>query len=351
MGPSDAKWATGAPTPDPGAFAEASFLAGLPEESRDRLRDHAESVRLKMGEWLFHEGEPADCAYVVRSGRLDIVSEGQVIRAAQRGAVIGELALLTGGTRAASVCAQRDCRLWRVGRYEFEHLIMADQQFALALCRVLGSKLAEHRSPVTHHQAPRRIAIIALDTGVSSDDLAARLAAELAPAGQTSVILPDQLAADAEHAAAIERAEAVSRWVVLSAGAAPGDAWTDTCITEADRIIAISRGRPTRQWIEAAPLLRGCELLILGTSAADALVRALEPGVVQILHDETAVRRARRAPPLWSSRWDRLFRGRRARIRSPGGRAGASCERRSDRSGGRCEHGRAGCRRRRRGVG
>jgi NTE family protein len=292
MGPSEADWAAGAPIPDLGAFAEASFFAGLPEESVHRLRDQAEPVQLNMGEWLFHEGEEADCAYVVRAGRLHILSEGQVIRTARRGAVIGELALLTGGTRTASVCAQRDSQLWRLGRGEFEHLVVADQRFALALCRALARKLAEHRAPITQRQLPRRIAIIALDTDVSSDDLAARLGAELTLAGRASVILPGQIAPAPEYAAAVDRAEAISRWIVLSAGSGPGDAWTDMCIAEADRVIAVSHGHPTRRWIAGAPLLRGCELLVVGRSVPDALLRAFDPAIVQTLPDEAAVRRS-----------------------------------------------------------
>jgi predicted acylesterase/phospholipase RssA len=57
-------------------------------------------------------------------------------------------------------------------------------------------------------------------------------------------------------------------------------------------VIAVSHGHPTRQWIASAPLLRGCELLLVGRSVADALLGALEPAVVQTLSDETAVRRS-----------------------------------------------------------
>jgi predicted acylesterase/phospholipase RssA len=179
-----------------------------------------------------------------------------------------------------------------VGRNAFERLITSDQQFALALCRVLGGKLAEHRSPVTKRPPPRRIAIISLDAGVSSDDAASHLATELAPAGQTSVLRPSEVGAGVDHAATVERVASLSRWVLLSAGAGPGDAWTDTCIAEADRVIAVSHGRPTRQWIANAPLLLGCELIFVGRSVPDAVLRALEPAVVQALPDETAVRRA-----------------------------------------------------------
>src|ERR1700733_7293791 len=114
------------PSHHAGAFAETSLLDSLPVARTAQLRNQAESFVLKAGEWLFHEGDEADCAYVVRSGRVQVQSDGRIIRTARRGGVIGELALLTGGTRTASVRAQRDSRLWRLRRTAFEDLIMAD---------------------------------------------------------------------------------------------------------------------------------------------------------------------------------------------------------------------------------
>lgn len=276
---------------EPGAWAETSFLASLPSQSIGHLRALATPVRLPAGEWLFHEGDQADCAYVVRSGRVQIVSDGRIIRTARRGAVIGELAPLSGGIRAASVRAQRDCHLWRLGRDEFEHLITSDQQFALALCRALGAKLAEHRSPVTAWQPPRTIAIVALDGDVSTDSLAARLATNLASAGQAAVLRSGDVAADADHVAAIERAEAISRYVVLSGGHEPGDPWTDASLAEADRVIAFTSGLPTNEWIAHARALHGCELVSLGPSISDTVLRALEPKTVHTIPDQTEMDR------------------------------------------------------------
>src|ERR1700733_2573775 len=127
MGSPDSEGRSSQPSHHAGAFSETSWLDSLPAESIEQLRNQAESIRLKAGEWLFHEGDEADCAYVVRSGRVQVVNDDRIIRTARRGGVIGELALLTGGTRTASVRALRDCRLWRLGRNAFEDLIVADQ--------------------------------------------------------------------------------------------------------------------------------------------------------------------------------------------------------------------------------
>lgn len=95
----------------------------------------------------------------------------------------------------------------------------------------------------------------------------------------------------ADHVAAIERAEAISRYVALSVGDRPGDPWTDAALAEADRVIAVTRGLPTRPWLARARAFHGCELLSLGSSISDALLQALEPQVVQTIPDETAMDR------------------------------------------------------------
>lgn len=271
--------------------ADGSLFASLPEESVQRLRDLAKPVHLAAGEWLFHEGDEADCAYVVQSGRVQVVSDDLTIRTVRRGAVIGELAPLSGGKRGASVRAQHDCHLLQVGRDEFEQLITTDPRFALALCRALAGKLAEHRSPVSSGQAPRRIAIVALSGGVSTDDLADRLAAHLATAGEAVVLRSGESASHADHVATIERAETLSRYVVLSAGDRPSDAWTGAALAEADRVIAVSRGPGTGGWSAHTRALEGCELLSLGSSVSGALLQTLEPEVVQTIPDETAMAR------------------------------------------------------------
>src|SRR4051812_14391035 len=75
------------------------------------LATSAESHRILAGEWLWHEGDPADSLYVVVTGRLEVVAEGPtptVVRTLGRGGAVGELALLTASARSAGVRARRD---------------------------------------------------------------------------------------------------------------------------------------------------------------------------------------------------------------------------------------------------
>ena len=65
---------------------------------------------------VFHEGDNSDACYIVRSGDLRVTrehSDGRAIALATLGPgdIFGELAMLDGGSRSASVETLSDCEL------------------------------------------------------------------------------------------------------------------------------------------------------------------------------------------------------------------------------------------------
>jgi CRP-like cAMP-binding protein len=91
---------------------------------RDALRVlaiGAESRTLQEGEVLFHEGEPADCGYVVEEGMLTARGRGRDAKpvALSRGTLIGEFALLAHARRRATVAATAPCSVMRIPRALF----------------------------------------------------------------------------------------------------------------------------------------------------------------------------------------------------------------------------------------
>jgi len=270
----------------------------LPDWSIERLSRDAATVQLAAGEWLFHERDAAESAFVVRSGRLEVLSEpdGLPIRIVKRGAMIGELALLTRTDRSASVRALCDSELLEIDRAAFERMLGDDGALAVSLCGVLAAQVAANRSPPAVHEPARTIALIALDKGVSVDALAERLGRSLAPYGRAAVVSARDVSGPAvsvaaEAATLVERALGGNRWVIMSAKDDPAAAWTRACLSEADRVVALSTGLVPRPWLTDASVLRGCELLVIGRSAPDFLLRALEPAVVQVLVDDPAIER------------------------------------------------------------
>ncbi|HEX4110061.1 MAG TPA: cyclic nucleotide-binding domain-containing protein [Solirubrobacteraceae bacterium] len=102
------------------------------------------------GQWLFREGDRGESAFVVISGRLDIIAEGPVpavVRTDGRGAVIGEIALLTGQPRSKSVRARRDSRLAEIALEDFMEVLNRAPSATLALARELGTQFARQHAP------------------------------------------------------------------------------------------------------------------------------------------------------------------------------------------------------------
>src|SRR4051812_20729216 len=93
-------------------------LAGLSHELLERLAGEVREVRVRAGDWVLREGEAAESLFIVRGGRLDVLTEGPreaVIRVLRRGDVLGELALLREGTRSVSARARRGAELLALG--------------------------------------------------------------------------------------------------------------------------------------------------------------------------------------------------------------------------------------------
>ncbi|MGE5746218.1 MAG: patatin-like phospholipase family protein [Solirubrobacterales bacterium] len=263
-------------------------LAGLSEEQRGQLAKQAREVAVAAGEWLLREGEEGETMYVIRSGQLDIVSEGPpetLIRTIRRGDVVGELALLHAERRSASVRARRNSELLELSRSQFEQLIRKEPSFAIALTRSMGAQLAVSKSPVGSPPAPRAIAVVRLDSRAPGPEAVDRLAKGLRRAGSLARLDPRAEGSKVELLGAIERAEDDAERVLLVAGGV-AETWTELCLGEADIVVAITSGQPDREWSRRASTLKGCELLVTGgESVSESWLAALEPRELQVLTD------------------------------------------------------------------
>ncbi|HUS25257.1 MAG TPA: EAL domain-containing protein [Candidatus Binatia bacterium] len=82
---------------------------------------HKLRIELRAGERLFHEGDPADCAYLVEAGAIDVKrkQDARVIGTVQAGELLGETGLLDGRPRTAGAVAREPTSVRVITR---EHL-------------------------------------------------------------------------------------------------------------------------------------------------------------------------------------------------------------------------------------
>ena len=268
-------------------LAAVPLLAGLEGDLLERLAAQTRSLGVKAGEWLFREGDPADAAYVIAMGRLEVVAEGPpetVIRTLKRGDVLGELALLQEGRRTASVRAVRDTWLVTLGRGDFEALLRGSPDFALGLTRNIGAQLAASNPAAAEPAPPDVIAVVGIHDAAWAPEIADTLERELARFGSVARIGYDTERKIHDFPLALDRAEhAHDRVLLVGAATAPGEPWTDFCLREADAIVAVTHGAPAIGWLDQRSALKGCELLATAGELAPGVIEALAPREVQVV--------------------------------------------------------------------
>ena len=129
-------------------LARAVLFQGLTEDLLEELAQVVEWFFISGGEVLFRRGEPGDSLFIVVTGRLQIVRDRgerslQVIRDLGPGENIGELSLLTGEPRSATVRAVRDTQLICLSREQFDGLLERHPRPMMQLARMLATWLRD----------------------------------------------------------------------------------------------------------------------------------------------------------------------------------------------------------------
>lgn len=121
------------------------LLAGLPSSQLDDVSQRLKPVRYRQNEVIIREGDPGSEMYFIESGRVQIErgdgSSAVIIAELGAGHLFGEMALLTGSHRSATVIAVSDVELWALSQTDFDDLLTAYPNLALAMSRLLSERL------------------------------------------------------------------------------------------------------------------------------------------------------------------------------------------------------------------
>lgn len=241
-------------------------------------------VPLRSGETLIRQGDPGDCLYVVISGRLRIVLERdgvevRTVREVGRGESIGEMALITGEPRAATVYAIRDSEVVRLSQASFDRLLAQHphamtKTFTRSIIGSLNRQLAGEKPGVN---AFITIALLPASQDVPLTEFTRQLVQALATYGPTLHLSSGRVdehlgkpgsaqidevgdpVAGAQLVAWLSEQETRYRHVVYEADPAP-TAWSQRCLRQADHllIVGLATADPAPGDLETA-LLSGAE--------------------------------------------------------------------------------------------
>lgn len=101
----------------------------------------AEPRTFRDGETIFRPEERGDCAFILRSGKVEMRERGRAVEILRPGEIFGELALLDDQPRTASAVAAGPVEVIPIDRALFEVLMRDDPDFALTVVRLLARSL------------------------------------------------------------------------------------------------------------------------------------------------------------------------------------------------------------------
>jgi small-conductance mechanosensitive channel/CRP-like cAMP-binding protein len=161
------------------ALAAVDVFAPLDDDERGRLADRLRRAPFAAGETVTREGDHDDGLYIIVDGQAEVrIGVGDAARTVATlgpGQFFGEMALLTGEVRSATVCAVTDLDCYRLDKHGFEAMLQArpaladavadiltDRKVALASARDAAGDAAARRMDVKHDLLDRIRAFFAL---------------------------------------------------------------------------------------------------------------------------------------------------------------------------------------------
>jgi CRP-like cAMP-binding protein len=107
----------------------------------DLFRLETDTTNLSPGEWVFRQGEKGDSMYVLLEGNVDVIVGETVVETAERGALLGEMALIDNSPRSASAVARTQCRLVAINRKRFIFMVQQTPNFSIHVMKVMAERL------------------------------------------------------------------------------------------------------------------------------------------------------------------------------------------------------------------
>jgi len=119
-------------------LATCDLMRHLPAEQIEQILPCIRDRQLKTGEILFKAGDAGDALYIVARGKVEVLTDGSrgAIAVLDAAHAFGEMSLLSGGPRTATIRAIKDTDLLKIGKDDFDRLVAADRQLADAVKRI-----------------------------------------------------------------------------------------------------------------------------------------------------------------------------------------------------------------------
>jgi CRP-like cAMP-binding protein len=133
---------------------EVTYFKNFTDVELRKLIEVGYRKRIKPLDFLFHEGDPGDAFYIILSGSVEVFVEkiNKHLTTLKAGKFFGELALILGIPRTASVRAIEDTILFAINKKGFEKILHENPELAEVILQEFG----KHKEELFQRQSELR---------------------------------------------------------------------------------------------------------------------------------------------------------------------------------------------------
>ncbi len=125
------------------------FFQGLDQEALAAIQKRMKLRRYKKGDIVFPAGAPGESMFIIESGQVQVLADregeptGAVLAHLGPGSFFGEMALLLGERRSATVRVAIDAEIWELHKQDLDDLLQEYPQIAINISKELSRRLSK----------------------------------------------------------------------------------------------------------------------------------------------------------------------------------------------------------------
>jgi NTE family protein len=262
----------------PALFAALPLLRDLDAQQLRDVSAEIEWFSVPGGAILYEAGQAADGLYAVVNGALGIyvarVTGGtQCVGQISGGETVGEVEVISGQPRTATVVALRDTEVARLSQKSFELLLEKNPHSMRQIARIMAQRLDSlQRTGRQTRAAPKTFAVVPHGDGVDGSEFGSQLVECLRKVGRAELVVRARAHEQTSHW--FHRLERANDFVVYVSDARPSN-WSKLCLRQADSLLLLAdldaEARPWRALAagqDHSPAPQSAEIILLKQNSA-----------------------------------------------------------------------------------
>jgi len=132
-----------------GAISQIDLLAPLTDEERKFVGSRLHDCPFAAGETIARQGDQSHCLYIIISGNAEVrlgvegATASRVLAKLGPGQFFGEMGLMTGDRRSASISALSDVHCFRLDKDDFQEVLRRRPEIAESISQILTTRRDE----------------------------------------------------------------------------------------------------------------------------------------------------------------------------------------------------------------